>query len=66
MTQLKKRKKSTPHDRAHRFANKTFLIEKFVESGDAIVITPKMREHIRNYMSYAWMNGYTAGRRSTK
>lgn len=48
--------------RAKRFAEKTFVLEKFVEDGRNTVVTPKLRTMIQNYISYGWQIGHTAGR----
>jgi hypothetical protein len=56
------RKKLTQHERATRFAKRIFRLDKFVDAGEAIVISEKLRDHIHGYMTWSWVNGYTAGR----
>lgn len=64
---MKKRKKLTQHDRAARFAVRTCRLEKFIHGGEpVVVITPKLRELIRGYMTWSWANGYAAGRADAK
>jgi hypothetical protein len=58
-------KKPTMFDRGYRHARRNFVLTAFIENGERITVTNKMRDYIQWHCAFAWKAGYQAGKRES-